>query len=826
MDKNWWHTLKNNKALKSFKKYLLNIINDLQEREIKVHMFKKEVNLDQILIEESSKEIDNYLKIKQKVNRKNILNSNKKIDGKRNINLLYMCLLKFNGLLRYMYFQGLNHDDINKMAHYIKHTFRKKGTYVFRQFDKSNALYGVIKGKAVIRLVETNDYTKKFLMEASNGDFNCNPPERINIQYFMSDCEEESEEDEEEESDSDYSNNKLNMNIKDNSLDDDNKKRNNNSNESNDNKVDLNNSKDNKEKKNIKNDNKEVKNNNFKEEKEKLLKKNKKLTVRTSNIFINRVHKGNNKTIKSESNKLKLNSFKENNKTKLSPNKNSQKLKLMKSPNNSKKNIKEIKNEKENKNNKEEKEEKRKKKEKEKEEKEKEIKIIKAIQKYQTPEEPLKGIILENFIKEFEKENFSLTNGMCFGEWGLLYSIPRTTSIYASEDTHLFYLEKEYFNKTLLTKILKNDSQKIKFLLHKFPIFKKNFKIRHIFTKIVPLFVNKDNIIYTPFDKAENIYLIYQGEGILVNLPSVKEKEEYILKKTNWQIISRLQEGGIAGIESCLGKNNKYDNAFIITREYTTILKLNIQFFSELYKDFSKSLIPLYKSQQIIYQQLKKSNEKAKKIRNLKRKFSLSKYVKGILEEEKKRTFSNDFQINKLKLNLNKSDFNNNKIIQQQNNQKVNHQNKKNQFRLKLNTIEKKNINTLFTNKFILDNLSTRRKSNVSPLSSERKNNEILSHSSSRNTHHTNCYLIDKNSFFFKTHTKDSSISISNFRCQSAFSNKKNQRSLSFLNVEKVCLDLKKKLLSYNHIDTGMYNLPLVYEKSNSNTIAISYKSS
>ena len=111
---------------------------------------------------------------------------------------------------------------------------------------------------------------------------------------------------------------------------------------------------------------------------------------------------------------------------------------------------------------------------------------------------------------------------MCFGEWGLLYSIPRTTSIYLSEDTHLFYLEKEYFNKTLLAKFLRNDSEKIKFLLHKFPIFKKNFKIRHIFTKIIPLFLNKDNIIYTPFDKAENIYLIYQGEGILVNLPSVK----------------------------------------------------------------------------------------------------------------------------------------------------------------------------------------------------------------------------------------------------------------------------------------------------------------
>ena len=110
-----------------------------------------------------------------------------------------MCLLKFNGLLRYMYFQGLNHDDINKMAHFIRHTFRKKGEYVFRQNDKSDALYGVIKGKAVIRLVNTIDYTKKFLSEASNGvDFYNNHDQNINIQYFMSDCEIESEEENKE----------------------------------------------------------------------------------------------------------------------------------------------------------------------------------------------------------------------------------------------------------------------------------------------------------------------------------------------------------------------------------------------------------------------------------------------------------------------------------------------------------------------------------------------------------------------------------------------------------------------------------------------------
>ena len=39
-----------------------------------------------------------------------------------------------------------------------------------------------------------------------------------------------------------------------------------------------------------------------------------------------------------------------------------------------------------------------------------------------------------------------MNNGRCFGECGLIYSITRTTSIYALEDTDLFYSEKDYFN--------------------------------------------------------------------------------------------------------------------------------------------------------------------------------------------------------------------------------------------------------------------------------------------------------------------------------------------------------------------------------------------
>ena len=771
MDKKWWIALRNNKALKLYKRYLRHIINELHEKEIKGHMYRKNLNADQILIEESSKKIDNYLKIKNPKKKKKNENPTKTngSESKRDISLLYLCLLKFDGLLRYMYFQGLNHDDINKMAHFIKYTFRKKGTYVFRQFDKSDALYGVIKGKAVIRLVETNDLFKKYSNEISNGgDLSLNPPENINIQNFMSDCEEESEENEDKDENEENNENKTiekKSNLKKKDILN--------------NKENINKNETSKKNENI-NKNENLNNDNHKIEKPKNKKISSKIKIKygKSNTNLTRITLKENPLKFYKTDEEIDNLIEKKLKEKL-------KEKLQTA-------IIEFKK---------------------KEEKKKENKIIKAITKHQTPTEPIEGIILANFIKEFEIENFALTNGMCFGEWGLLYSIPRTTSIYAAEDTHLFYLEKEYFNKTLLTKFLRNDSHKIKFVIHKFPIFKKNFNLRHIFTKIIPLFLNKDNIIYTPFDNAENIYLLYQGEGILVNLPSAKDKEDFYLKKTNWKIISRLQEGGIAGIESCLDiKNKKYENAFIITREFTTVLKINVKYFNELFKDFSKSLIPLYESHQILYKQIKQSTEQVNKINYLKRKFSLSKFVQSILNENKKRTFSNDFQTNKLNINLDKDKL---QIISKKNNL--------NPIKIKFNS-EKKQLNKKISNKLIIDNLSTARKSTISPLSSERdkdKINEFILNSASRNSYKVNFYSQFDNNMY-KTTTKENSISNKHKRSQSSFSRLKTHIITSpNINNENIVSNVKKKLLNFLNIDTGMFTLPLINDNENKNNLYI-----
>ena len=135
-------------------------------------------------------------------------------------------------------------------------------------------------------------------------------------------------------------------------------------------------------------------------------------------------------------------------------------------------------------------------------------KYIKAIPNHQTPDGPLINDKLYDFIKNFENEKFALNDGMCFGEWGLIYDIKRTTSIYALEDTDLFYLEKEPFNKFLMQKFLKSDSDKVNFIMNRITLFKKEIKMRNILTKIIPVFYDKNSIVYTPYDKPEDLYLL------------------------------------------------------------------------------------------------------------------------------------------------------------------------------------------------------------------------------------------------------------------------------------------------------------------------------
>ena len=259
---------------------------------------------------------------------------------------------------------------------------------------------------------------------------------------------------------------------------------------------------------------------------------------------------------------------------------------------------------------------------------------------------------------------------MCFGEWGLVYSIPRTTSIYCIEDCDLFYLEKEYFKRILSSKFAQSDSNKINFLIKIFPLLKNDMKIGHILTKIAPLFFENESIVYTPFDKAENLYVIYQGECALISLDNPLNKDDYYMRKSNFKIISRLTVGGIAGYESCNKDLCYYNNALLITKEFTTLLKVNIKNMCEKYKDFKENVYPLFEEQKKIYEKIYLRGEKVKNNIKVKRNFfsgdfndNVEKIANQVLfSKEKIRNFSNDFKVRKI-------DFDKNHIIKLKNDQ-------------------------------------------------------------------------------------------------------------------------------------------------------------
>jgi len=72
-------------------------------------------------------------------------------------------------------------------------------------------------------------------------------------------------------------------------------------------------------------------------------------------------------------------------------------------------------------------------------------------------------------------EEFSVkTEGMCFGYDGLMNKANRTSSVYALEDTELFVLDNDGFDKSFLKSILRAEIDRKDFLKDRIPVFKDN----------------------------------------------------------------------------------------------------------------------------------------------------------------------------------------------------------------------------------------------------------------------------------------------------------------------------------------------------------------
>ena len=559
--------IKNKNAAKILTEFVLTKYREMNEKQLQNEIFQMEKDEEELLIEEISKKITSHIliqsqkekekekELKLPFRRNSILfdTNDPKSKKIRNIEAIYLTLLKFKGLKRYMSYQGLCPQDIRNISCYIKHGYYEKGSYIVRQFDKSNALYGIIKGSVEVRELETIDKTKNII--SSITDDNGEDDEKMDKifkkiprDYFMSDIE----------------------------SDDDNK-------------------------------------NEF-------------------NIIKNNFIEGNeyyNSDYYDYYNNKK-NDFYSRRKIK-------KKLKTVK-------NISPIKQEKKNSNNL----------------IKKRYSLIKkiAIEEHQTPFEELKGSTLENFKLDFEEKRVTLKKGMCFGEWGIVYNIPRTTSIYCPENTHIFYLEKKYFNKILLSKFLEGDMKKVQFIIDRIPKLKKDLKIRNLLTKIPPEFYEKNHIVYTPFDEANTIYLVYKGECIIGDLPfNVKSKKDYLNKFEQIQVLSFLDEGGIAGLESSQGYHY-YKHCLIIKKEFTILLKLNVDYLQKIYFDFGESITPLFNKQNIRIEEFKiesEINKKKMEIRN--------QIIKDKIKEFKKELNKPFTIIKEHLLKQKKSILNNEKLI-------------------------------------------------------------------------------------------------------------------------------------------------------------------
>ena len=803
MDK---YKIRNNRAFVLLTKYLLVIIRQLNEKNILMNIEKSNLGYDDILIEEASKEILDLSPTKKKQKTSNLtkkklakfMNDIKNLNQKRKkeeekkkkevrkVELIYFCLLKFKGLIRYMHFQGLSHNDIKKISNYIQHTHFKKGQYIFRQHDKSDKLYGVIKGKVIIRAIKVIDMFRKFSNESlSSNVINeeyIEPLNNIPIELFMSDCEiissDEEEEEEEEKSENSDSDDIIDKE---------------------------------KHKKKLKN--KKEKQEEKKQEQEQ---NDKKLIFPLSPPETNREKERkrhltakqniNKKIYKIEDNIEEEEELDEKIEEKIKKEKKEKIIKgIIIDYHVTKKKREEL----------------------------KEKEFIKSITNHQTPEGKLEGIKLDNFIKEFEYENFIITNGMCFGEWGLVYSIPRTTSIYCLEDCHLFYLDKEPFNRILAQKFLKSDINKLHFLLKTFPLFKNDLKDGKLLRKVTPLFFENETIVYTPFDKADYLYVVYQGECALVNLNKFNyTKEDFFTHKNNLKVISKLTQGGIAGYESCFNIECNYKNALLITKEFTTLIRININLISEKYKDFKKSIIPLYEEQKKIYDKIRGRGEKIKNIFNLNKliednKFSINNVVKNAMIPPKKTKFQNDFKSKSIIINNNLiNEENNNYIDNKSTNLKISFNNKKLRAKLEKNySFHNKRLSAkkLSSNKFLPDlNINNINNTKNHRLQKSISPKSITKTSSFGNTGKKTVSFLDNSissaTQFYNSRNRNSElyyskrqfltkklINYKNSKFSSESSIRKNAVHYEIKNILPVVK--KNKILFYN---SGKYNLPFL----------------
>lgn len=191
-------------------------------------------------------------------------------------------------------------------------------------------------------------------------------------------------------------------------------------------------------------------------------------------------------------------------------------------------------------------------------------------------------------------ERLKINSGRCFGEWALIFKKARTTDALCITDVEVFYIKEPYFTINLGKEILREDNTKKDFITRKLPGIQVN-SIRYILSSVVPLFFDKNDIVYRDGDPAEFIYVVYQGE--LSCKKYLGNNPEYIHDLNMVEDLFKIVPGCIIGLETI--SEHKFHKTYLIARKnFTVVYKISPQILKKFHYD-SENLIALYEKQEI-----------------------------------------------------------------------------------------------------------------------------------------------------------------------------------------------------------------------------------
>lgn len=319
-------------------------------------------------------------------------------------------------------------------------------------------------------------------------------------------------------------------------------------------------------------------------------------------------------------------------------------------------------------------------------------------------------------INKLLKEGYDtkiLKKGDCYGIYNLLNNQPYDVNGIALENTDIFYLEKEFFDKYLLTAVSRIDMER-KYLINELiPVFP-----MELISYIKPEIYDNNHIIYTEFDYAFECIYIYKGSAELKKYSSAKTKSEIYEHKNILKTISKIEEGGIAGLEICKGPTSFYDNILMITDANTIIYRinlLNLKGKKQMARgNIKKFFANLYEQQNTFLKKVEEKNQEYKEIYKIsqkieKPKFNYSDFFNSIFKDVNPPNKTKRNKLNQYKfknLNLEKGNIYNN------------NSNKK----LKLNILNSFHNKGLYNNRYKTFNSQKKFKSNFFSLYNNNNN--------------------------------------------------------------------------------------------------------